>query len=190
MKLSLLMLLRNHLPPSPRLMILATRKVVPLIRTAVAGKDKGIGRRNGGKPMQEKGSLHFLSSISTGWYHFLKIFINTMVSLLELFYKWKNLNLNLPVLYSGEVQAVKGIKTSLSVGQVVWAPSTKDVHQYLVFVGWSSDTRKLGIKYCYNRPCALYAVRTPLYKSEANELELKWVTLFCKMIFFITFFFM
>ncbi|KAK4586246.1 hypothetical protein RGQ29_023433 [Quercus rubra] len=74
---------------------------------------------------------------------------------------------------SGEVQAVKGIKTSLSVGQVVWAPSTKDVHQYLVFVGWSSDTRKLGIKYCYNRPCALYAVRAPLYKSEANELELK-----------------
>ncbi|KAK4586245.1 hypothetical protein RGQ29_023433 [Quercus rubra] len=73
---------------------------------------------------------------------------------------------------SGEVQAVKGIKTSLSVGQVVWAPSTKDVHQYLVFVGWSSDTRKLGIKYCYNRPCALYAVRAPLYKSEANELEL------------------
>ncbi|KAL4643377.1 hypothetical protein ACB092_02G087700 [Castanea dentata] len=74
---------------------------------------------------------------------------------------------------SGEVQAVKGIKKSLSVGQVMWAPSTKDVHQYLVFVGWSSDTRKLGIKYCYNRPCALYAVRAPLYKSEANELELK-----------------
>nr|POE82514.1 acylamino-acid-releasing enzyme [Quercus suber] len=99
-----------------------------------------------------------------------------------------------PVLFvininSGEVQAVKGIKKSLSVGQVVWAPSTKDMHQYLVFVGWSSDTRKLGIKYCYNRPCALYAVKAPIYKSEANELELKWVTLFCKMIFFITFFF-
>ena len=86
--------------------------------------------------------------------------------------------------YSGEVRAVKGIKKSLSVGQVVWAPSTKGVHQYLVFVGWSSDTRKLGIKYCYNRPCGLYAVRAPLYESEANELELKWVTLFCKMIFF------
>ncbi|KAM3708097.1 hypothetical protein ACJW31_02G073000 [Castanea mollissima] len=74
---------------------------------------------------------------------------------------------------SGEVQAVKGIKKSLSIGQVVWAPSTKDMHQYLVFVGWSSDTRKLGIKYCYNRPCALYAVKAPIYKSEANELELK-----------------
>ena len=52
-----------------------------------------------------------------------------MVSLLELFYKWKNLNLNLPVLYSGEVQAVKGIKRPFSIGQVVWAPSTKDMHQ-------------------------------------------------------------
>ncbi|XP_059446033.1 acylamino-acid-releasing enzyme isoform X2 [Corylus avellana] len=74
---------------------------------------------------------------------------------------------------SGEVQAVKGIEKSLSVGQVVWAPSTKGACQYLVFVGWSSDTRKLGIKYCYNRPCALYAVRAPLFKSEASGLELK-----------------
>lgn len=103
-----------------------------------------------------------------------------MVSLLELSYKWKNLNSNLPVLYTGEVRAVKGIETSLSIGQVVWAPSTKDMHQYLVFVGWSSDTRKLGIEYFYNRPRALYAVKAPIYKSEANELELKWVTLFVK----------
>ncbi|KAH9764693.1 Acylamino-acid-releasing enzyme [Citrus sinensis] len=76
---------------------------------------------------------------------------------------------------SGEVQAVKGIPKSLSVGQVVWAPLNEGSHQYLVFVGWSSETRKLGIKYCYNRPCALYAVRVSLYKSEASELELKWV---------------
>ncbi|KAH9682362.1 Acylamino-acid-releasing enzyme [Citrus sinensis] len=74
---------------------------------------------------------------------------------------------------SGEVQAVKGIPKSLSVGQVVWAPLNEGLHQYLVFVGWSSETRKLGIKYCYNRPCALYAVRVSLYKSEASELELK-----------------
>ncbi|KAK1310771.1 hypothetical protein QJS10_CPA08g00238 [Acorus calamus] len=69
---------------------------------------------------------------------------------------------------SGEVRAVEGITKSLSVGQVVWAPSSsKALHKYLVFVGWSSDNdflqtkRKLGIKYCYNRPCALYAVRSP-----------------------------
>ncbi|KAM7485259.1 hypothetical protein LguiA_001268 [Lonicera macranthoides] len=59
---------------------------------------------------------------------------------------------------SGEVRAVKGIGTSLSVGQVVWAPPTEGTNKHLVFVGWPSNTRKLGIKYCYNRPCALYAV--------------------------------
>eukprot|EP00258_Populus_trichocarpa_P007689 XP_002312565.3 acylamino-acid-releasing enzyme [Populus trichocarpa] len=74
---------------------------------------------------------------------------------------------------SGQVQPVKGISKSLSVGQVVWAPSTQGLHQYLVFVGWSSNPRKLGIKYCYNRPCALYAARAPVYASEANDLELK-----------------
>lgn len=66
MKLSLLMLLRNRLPPSPHLMTLDTRKVVPPRRIAVAGKVRENGRRTGEKPMQEKGSLHFLSSILTG----------------------------------------------------------------------------------------------------------------------------
>ncbi|GAV69585.1 Peptidase_S9 domain-containing protein [Cephalotus follicularis] len=74
---------------------------------------------------------------------------------------------------SGEVQAVKGITKSLSVGQVVWVPSTEGWYQYLVFVGWSADTRKLGIKYCYNRPCALYAVKAPIYNSEIKEPEVK-----------------
>lgn len=74
---------------------------------------------------------------------------------------------------SGEVRPVKGITKSLSVGQVVWAPSTKGSHQHLIFVGWSADSRKLGIKYCYNRPCALYSVRAPFHESETNELESK-----------------
>ncbi|CAI9118324.1 OLC1v1019886C2 [Oldenlandia corymbosa var. corymbosa] len=70
---------------------------------------------------------------------------------------------------SGEVQAVKGIGKSLSVGQVVWAPVAENSDQYLVFVGWPSDTRKLGIKYCYNRPCGLYVVKAPFLKSEAVD---------------------
>ncbi|MCD7467805.1 hypothetical protein HAX54_005438 [Datura stramonium] len=69
---------------------------------------------------------------------------------------------------SGEVHPVEGTR-NLSVGQVVWALACKGLQQYLVFVGWSSDTRKLGIKYCYNRPCALYAVRAPLSKSEDHQ---------------------
>lgn len=72
---------------------------------------------------------------------------------------------------SGEVHAVGGIGRSLSVGQVVWAPVNEGMHQYLVFVGWPSETRKLGIKYCYNRACALYAVRAPTYKSEDKLLH-------------------
>ncbi|XP_048333988.2 acylamino-acid-releasing enzyme isoform X3 [Ziziphus jujuba] len=74
---------------------------------------------------------------------------------------------------SGEVRAVKGIEKSLSVGQVVWAPSVEGSHRYLVFVGWSPDKRKLGIKYCYNRSCALYSVRAPSFESEANTHDLK-----------------
>ncbi|RVX22196.1 Acylamino-acid-releasing enzyme 1 [Vitis vinifera] len=74
---------------------------------------------------------------------------------------------------SGEVHAVEGISKSLSIGQVIWAPLAEGFSQYLVFVGWSSETRKLGIKYCYNRPCALYAVRAPFCESKANELQSK-----------------
>ncbi|KOM33871.1 hypothetical protein LR48_Vigan02g002100 [Vigna angularis] len=72
---------------------------------------------------------------------------------------------------SGEVREVKGIDKSLSIGQVVWAPFTEGSEQYLVFVGWSSKPRKLGIKYCSNRPCALYAVRLRAlhHDSKSNE---------------------
>ncbi|CAO2813761.1 unnamed protein product [Amaranthus hypochondriacus] len=66
---------------------------------------------------------------------------------------------------SGEVRAVEGIKKSLSAGQVIWTPATESSQQKLVFVGWSSDSRKFGMKYCYNRPCSLYAACSPF-----NEL--------------------
>ncbi|KAA3454543.1 acylamino-acid-releasing enzyme isoform X1 [Gossypium australe] len=91
-------------------------------------------------------------------------------------------------LNSGKVHAVKGIAKSLSVGQVVWAPPVEGIDRYLVFVGWSADPRKLGIKYCYNRPCALYAVKVPLYKSEAAESDLKWVACFTKLLLTSAFF--
>ncbi|XP_030541210.2 acylamino-acid-releasing enzyme isoform X2 [Rhodamnia argentea] len=74
---------------------------------------------------------------------------------------------------SGEVRAVQGIASSLSIGQVIWAPSSVGTNQHMVFVGWSSDQRKLGIKYCYNRPCALYAIKNPFHQPEANEKDFK-----------------
>ncbi|KAI9071306.1 hypothetical protein K1719_046735 [Acacia pycnantha] len=72
---------------------------------------------------------------------------------------------------SGEVQMVKGIDKSLSVGQVVWAPSTHGSEQYLVFVGWPTATRKLGMKYCSNRDSSLYAVKAPYHDSRTFETE-------------------
>ncbi|KAM3411541.1 hypothetical protein ACQJBY_003295 [Aegilops geniculata] len=85
-------------------------------------------------------------------------------------------NKRIPALFvanisSGEVRALKGIPRSLSAGQVIWAPSSS---YSLVFVAWSDDNgfqetpRKLGIKYCYNRPCALYAAADP-FKEEADK---------------------
>jgi len=77
---------------------------------------------------------------------------------------------------SGEVRAAEGIATSLSVGQVVWVPpSSSGSQKYLVFVGWSehngfhNTARKLGIKYCSNRPCALYAIASPFERPETNN---------------------
>ncbi|XP_076949770.1 acylamino-acid-releasing enzyme-like [Bidens hawaiensis] len=72
---------------------------------------------------------------------------------------------------SGDVRAVQGIGRSLSMGQVVWAPTTKGLHKYLVFVGWPSDTRKFGMIYCYNRPCAIYAVKAPAFGSEISDSD-------------------
>ncbi|KAK9690781.1 hypothetical protein RND81_09G153400 [Saponaria officinalis] len=70
---------------------------------------------------------------------------------------------------SGEVCAVEGIKRSLSAGQVVWAPETKGSQQHLIFVGWLSESRKFGMKYCYNRPCALYAAQSPFNQSKESS---------------------
>ena len=64
---------------------------------------------------------------------------------------------------SGAVHAVPGTPPRSSCGQVVWSPH--DTH--LVFVAWSEASpqfgsqRRLGMIYCFNRPCAVYAVAAP-----------------------------
>lgn len=65
MKLSLLMLLKNHLHLSPPLMVLATKKEL-LTRTVGSGKVKEIGKKIGVKPTPGKGNLHYSFSTSTG----------------------------------------------------------------------------------------------------------------------------
>ncbi|KAL0716595.1 hypothetical protein Bca4012_065917 [Brassica carinata] len=70
---------------------------------------------------------------------------------------------------SGEVEHIKGVPRSISVGQVVWSPNSKGSTQFLVFAGWLGDKRKLGLKYCYNRPCAIYAIKCTEPKDDSNE---------------------
>lgn len=77
---------------------------------------------------------------------------------------------------SGQLRAAKGIAKSLSVGQVVWAPPSSNGYQKnLVFVGWlehngfHNTARKLGIKYCSNRPCSLYAITCPFQEPNADN---------------------
>ncbi|CAG9467337.1 unnamed protein product [Pedinophyceae sp. YPF-701] len=63
-----------------------------------------------------------------------------------------------------DVRAVEGIPADLSVGQPLWAPNG----EHLVFVGWKHSPenlpqthKRLGIVYCLNRPCSIYAVHCP-----------------------------
>lgn len=83
---------------------------------------------------------------------------------------------------SGVVQTVEGIPKDVSAGQVVWAPRTTTPSRYLaergmqalVFVGWSSFSsnfstpRKLGMVYCQNKPCHLYAIEAPVLDRECS----------------------
>ncbi|KAI3884808.1 hypothetical protein MKX03_002840 [Papaver bracteatum] len=78
----------------------------------------------------------------------------------------------------GNVHIVDGISKSLSVGQVVWAPKNDDLDQYWFLsgghqTGSENIVRKLGIKYCSNIPCALYAVKASVHKSETDKLKTK-----------------
>jgi len=67
-------------------------------------------------------------------------------------------------LSSGQVAEVQGMPKNVSVGQPQWSPDG----QALVFVAWEHAasnfpefTQRLGIVFCFNRPCALHAVAWP-----------------------------
>eukprot|EP00898_Chlorokybus_atmophyticus_P007404 jgi/Chlat1/7665/Chrsp64S00560 len=79
---------------------------------------------------------------------------------------------------SAAVTPVHGTDPDMSCGQVVWAPDGS-----LVFVGWTAFStnfgthRKLGIVYCQNRPCSLYATPAPTTASgDSAAVEPKLVT--------------
>ena len=52
-----------------------------------------------------------------------------------------------------------------SYGQAQWAPDGQGV----VFVRWSSSARRLGIKYCFNRPSDICYVRLPAKAASTDK---------------------
>lgn len=77
-------------------------------------------------------------------------------------------------LAEGAVVAVPGIDPHISAGQPCWLPvpdgtgldgsaSGDSSREYVLsYVGWRDDTpRRLGMIYCFQRPCRLYGVRFP-----------------------------
>lgn len=57
----------------------------------------------------------------------------------------------------GLVLPVPGTAEGLSVGQPSFAPIGPDGRRWLAYTGWPSGERRLGMIYCYNRACAVYA---------------------------------
>lgn len=64
-------------------------------------------------------------------------------------------------LASGDVTALRPLPDDSSCGQPTWAP--QDTH--IVFTSWEhkasnfeGTNKRLGIVYCFNRPCHLYAL--------------------------------
>ena len=72
---------------------------------------------------------------------------------------------------TGEVEAVQGLPENASVGQPQWSPDGSS----LLFVGWPHTSpnfpnfpQRLGIVYCFNRPCGVHAVRWPQPKERGG----------------------
>ena len=80
---------------------------------------------------------------------------------------------------SGKVFAVLGAPEDTSCGQPQWSKAG----DALVFVGWShihdnfpGFPRRLGMVYCYNRPCSLYAVAWPQPEERDPAIQAYRVT--------------
>lgn len=74
---------------------------------------------------------------------------------------------------TGQVKNIPGVSSTLTPGQ----PRFSKDGQHVVYTAWECDPRKLGMIYCYQRPCNLYsapvgAMLASMDKEEdATELE-------------------
>lgn len=71
------------------------------------------------------------------------------------------------------VGPVTGVPNDVAAGQPVFAPdSISGGKRYmLVYTGWSIGTRRLGMIYCFNRPCALWAVDVSAQLTSKSAAE-------------------
>lgn len=54
---------------------------------------------------------------------------------------------------TGKIEEISGISTDLTPGQPRFSPDGK----HIVYTAWQCEPRKLGMIYCYQRPCNLYS---------------------------------
>ncbi|CBJ49173.1 conserved unknown protein [Ectocarpus siliculosus] len=67
---------------------------------------------------------------------------------------------------SGEVKEIPGISSTLTPGQ----PQFSKDGRHVVYTAWDCEPRKLGMIYCYQRPCKLYSAPVgSLLKSMDGE---------------------
>lgn len=80
---------------------------------------------------------------------------------------------------SGNVEAVQGLPRNTTFGQPVWSPDGS----HLIFVSWEHQSsnfpllpQRLGIVYCFNRPCSLFAIPWPQSSCQGDEITATRIT--------------
>jgi len=72
-------------------------------------------------------------------------------------------------LENGKVKEIKGAPENICLGSPVFSKDSKHV----VYTGWSNQPNKLGMIYCYQRPCKLYAACVEELIAELNKEEVE-----------------
>lgn len=66
---------------------------------------------------------------------------------------------------TGKIEEIQGVADELTPGQPRFSKGGKHV----VYTGWSCEPRKLGMIYCYQRPCSLYSAPVGALLSKMED---------------------
>lgn len=88
-------------------------------------------------------------------------------------YKGANPSIFIVSIKDEKIKAISDIPDDLSVGQVQWSPNLEKI----VFTGWNTNPRRLGILHCYNRPSSIYSLKLDLstlfLEENVSKIELE-----------------